>query len=163
MGGPGLGRTADNPLLVFLRLTMIRDQGQVTRNVEIALALPDAWMKLPTKDAVQSVLQTGRSGKALTRTSRKRLPDGAFCNSRQADSMLRRCTLAYANTYRISSAVIRVLRKSSGKFLRTTSTKAFNTCSERIVRVILRLSLDIGTKLTAFRPFRELLKMAFLL
>lgn len=143
LGCSGLGRTAYDLLFVLIRLTVIGDQGQINRNVEITLAFPDTWMELFAKNSVQSLLQTGSVWQRHGRTSRKRLPEGAFCHSRQAASILKRCMLAYTNTYRMFSAAIRVLRNCNGKFFRTTSTKAFSTCSERIVRVILVVGLDM--------------------
>jgi|GEM_PF-2022585 len=54
---------------------------------------------------------------------------------------------------------MRIFFKSSGTFLRTTLRKAFGTCSERIVRVILTIWLSVflaGDKEITFKPFREL-------
>jgi hypothetical protein len=54
---------------------------------------------------------------------------------------------------------MRIFFKSSGTFLRTILRKAFGTCSERIVRVILTIWLSVflaGDKEITFKPFREL-------
>ncbi|RJP51044.1 MAG: hypothetical protein C4583_09635 [Anaerolineaceae bacterium] len=53
----------------------------------------------------------------------------------------------YTRPYRMSFAVMRVFFKSSGRFLRTTWKKAFNTCLERIVLVIWGVRLDMSLRL----------------